>query len=80
MPKISIFIPVYNGSKYIEQTIKSILSQICIDFELLCVDDSSTENSLERLNELEQEDSRRRFLQNRIKNQFPSPGNLFYLI
>lgn len=56
--KISIFIPVYNGSKYLEQTINSILNQTFRDFNLLCVDDSSTDNSFVILNKLAKKDSR----------------------
>ena len=44
---ISIFMPVYNGSNYLEKSIKSIINQTFKNFELLCVDDSSTDNSYE---------------------------------
>ena len=43
--KVSIFIPVYNGEKYIGKTLDSILSQSYTNFEILCVDDSSVDNS-----------------------------------
>lgn len=42
---ISIIVPVYNGEKCIEQCIKSILNQNYIDFELLIVDDGSTDGT-----------------------------------
>lgn len=42
---VSIIVPVYNTEKYIERCIKSILSQSYSDWELLLVDDGSTDNS-----------------------------------
>ena len=42
---ISIFIPVYNGEKYIANTLNSVLSQTYSNIEVLVVDDSSTDNS-----------------------------------
>lgn len=44
-PIISVFMPVYNGAQFLNRSIESILSQTFIDFELVCVDDSSTDDS-----------------------------------
>lgn len=44
-PFISIFIPVYNGAQYLKETLDSILAQQFTNYEVLCVDDSSTDNS-----------------------------------
>lgn len=49
MPKISIIVPVYNAAKLVPRCIASILSQTLSDFELIVVDDGSTDNSLEIL-------------------------------
>jgi len=46
MPVISVVIPVYNKEKFIENTIYSVLNQTFSDFELIIVDDSSTDKSL----------------------------------
>lgn len=43
--EISIIVPVYNVEKYIDECISSILSQSFVDFELLLVNDGSTDNS-----------------------------------
>jgi len=48
-PKVSIVMPVLNGSKYIDHAIESILSQTVRDFELLVVDDGSTDDTPERI-------------------------------
>lgn len=45
MPEISIIVPVYNVASYLEECIASILSQTFTDWELILVDDGSTDNS-----------------------------------
>ncbi|MBD2175764.1 glycosyltransferase family 2 protein [Pseudanabaena sp. FACHB-1998] len=47
MPKVSVIVPVYNVEKYIEETIRSVLSQTFTDFELIIVDDESKDRSIE---------------------------------
>lgn len=47
MPFFTVIIPLYNKEKYIENAIKSILNQTFTDFELLIVNDSSTDKSVE---------------------------------
>ena len=44
-PKVSIIIPVYNVEKYLEQCVKSALSQTYKNLEIILVDDGSTDNS-----------------------------------
>jgi glycosyltransferase involved in cell wall biosynthesis len=42
-PRVSILIPVYNGAKYLGAAIQSVLDQSCPDFELLVLDNASTD-------------------------------------
>jgi glycosyltransferase involved in cell wall biosynthesis len=49
-PKISVCIPVYNGSDFIEEAIKSVLSQNFDDYELLIIDNKSTDNTVDIIN------------------------------
>lgn len=49
--KISVIIPVYNAEKYLDQCLQSLLQQTLQDFEILCIDDGSTDNSLVVLNQ-----------------------------
>lgn len=46
-PKISVILPVYNAQAYLRESIESILSQSSADFELIIVNDGSTDHSLE---------------------------------
>lgn len=46
MVTVSIIMPVYNASKYLDTSIKSILRQDSNDIEVICIDDGSTDNSL----------------------------------
>ena len=56
MPKISIIIPVYNTEKYIEKCLNSILNQTFNDFEVIAIDDGSTDSSLEILKKYESDE------------------------
>ena len=44
-PKITVYITNYNYGKYIKQAIESVLNQSCKDFELIIIDDGSTDDS-----------------------------------
>lgn len=63
--KISIIIPVYNVEKYLRECLDSILAQTFQDFEIICVDDGSTDKSLEILQEYKRKDDRFVILQQR---------------
>ncbi|SFD26322.1 glycosyltransferase family 2 protein [Clostridium uliginosum] len=55
---VSVIIPVYNSSKTIEKTIKSVLCQSYTCFEIIIIDDCSTDNSFEIIENLSESDSR----------------------
>ena len=58
MVKISVIVPVYNCENYIEESIRSILNQSFKDIEVICIDDGSTDDSLNILKELSMQDAR----------------------
>ncbi|MBD0389974.1 MAG: glycosyltransferase, partial [Nostoc sp. C3-bin3] len=49
MPTISVIIPVYNGEKTIRETIESVLKQTFTDFELIVINDGSTDATLAKV-------------------------------
>lgn len=46
-PEVSVIMPVYNGEAFVAEAMQSILNQTYTDFELLIIDDGSTDNSLQ---------------------------------
>ena len=67
-PKVSVIIPVYNTGVYLKQCLDSVIQQSLKDIEIICVDDGSTDNSLEIISEYIQKDNRIRVLHQ--KNRF----------
>lgn len=55
---VSIVVPVYNTSKYLDECLSSLVNQTLKDIEIICVNDASTDNSLEILNSWAQKDNR----------------------
>ncbi len=53
MVKVSIVVPVYNTSKYLNECIDSLLNQSFNDLEIICINDGSTDNSLDILKKYE---------------------------
>lgn len=53
VPVISVIMPVYNSGKYIEEAVGSILNQTYSNFELIIIDDGSTDSSWEKIQQLE---------------------------
>lgn len=58
MPKISIIVPVYQVEKYLEKCVNSILGQTFTDFELILVDDGSTDRGPEMCDQYAKQDGR----------------------
>lgn len=74
---ISVIMPVYNGAGQVEQAIASVVAQSNTGWELLCIDDCSTDDSLSRLYEAADQDPRIRVLahpENRGKSTARNTG------
>lgn len=74
--KISIVMPVYNGEKYLRESIDSILGQTCQNWELILVNDCSTDHSPEIMREYEKKDSRIRVIHNAENQKLPRSLNI----
>jgi len=57
-PKISVILPVYNPGEWLHECMRSVLDQSLRDIEVICIDDGSTDGSLDRLNEYATQDAR----------------------
>lgn len=57
-PKVSIVVPVYNTEGFIGETLDSVLNQTYSDFEIVCIDDGSTDKGLNILRAYAQKDKR----------------------
>jgi len=61
-PLVSILTPAYNSAAYVAETVESVRQQTCTDFELLIVDDGSTDDTLEIVQALAAGDARVKIL------------------
>ena len=75
MPTVSIVLPSYNGGKYIMESVDSILGQTYTDWELIIVDDCSTDNTLEIARRYEAGDKRIRVIHNEVNQKLPGALN-----
>ncbi len=65
--QVSIVIPVYNGERYIEETIQSILNQTYKNLQIIAVDDGSTDDTGLKIEELAKSDARIAFISQKNK-------------
>jgi glycosyltransferase involved in cell wall biosynthesis len=71
MPKISVIIPVFRAEDFLHRSLKSLLSQTFNDWEAICVNDASSDNSAGLLKQWAKRDSRIR-IKNLTKNVGPA--------
>lgn len=64
MTKISIIMPLFNAERYLPEALNSVLKQTYGDFELICIDDCSTDGTRIVIEELKKKDARIRLLVN----------------
>lgn len=76
MPKVSIVMPVYNGEKYLRQSLNSIVEQTFQDWELIIVNDCSIDNSLEIMEKYRSIDERIRIINNDVNQKLPKSLNV----
>lgn len=76
MSKISIVLPTYNGSRFLARSIESILNQTESDWELIIVNDCSTDNTLEIALSYAKQDNRIKVVTNEHNKKLPASLNV----
>lgn len=74
--KISIILPVYNGEKYLKEALDSIIKQSYDNFELIVVDDCSTDHTEEIVKKYAAKDNRIRIIKNERNLKLPKTLNV----
>ena len=74
-PEISIIIPVYNVEKYLERCLDIVLAQTFRDFEIICINDGSPDNSAAILEEYARKDPRVKVITQQNKGQSVARNN-----
>ena len=64
-PKISVIIPIYNGGKYLNYSLKSVQNQKMKDIEIIIIDDNSSDDSLKIIHEYMKFDKRIKLIENK---------------
>lgn len=62
VPLVTVLVTIFNGSKTIDRCLKSIFDQTCHDVKVVCVNDASTDNTLEKLLQWQERFGKNRFL------------------
>lgn len=74
--RVSIVLPVYNGADYVAESIKSVLTQTYSEWELIIVNDCSTDETLTICERFAAEDARIKFISNEINQKLPNSLNI----
>ena len=75
-PLVSIVLPTYNGEKYIKEAINAIINQTYKNWELIVVNDCSTDSTLKIVNEYTKKDTRIRVISNETNKKVPASLNI----
>jgi glycosyltransferase involved in cell wall biosynthesis len=80
LPLVSIILPTYNGSRYLRESVESCIAQTYRSFELIIVDDGSTDNTAEIINEFVRCDDRVKAVHHETNRNLPSALNSGFAI
>ena len=78
MKRVSVFVPCYNVEKYVRKMLDSVLCQTFTDFDLVLVDDGSTDGTYDILKEYEKKDDRIKLYNNEKNMGLPYTRNLMF--
>lgn len=79
-PLVSIVLPTFNGARFLEKSVRSCLEQTYADFELIIVDDASSDSTPMLIRELQSRDSRIRTLRHTTNRRLPGALNSGFAI
>lgn len=80
MPKVSVIMPAYNRADILPRTIKSVLNQTYKDFELIIINDGSTDNTGDVVREIAKNDSRIKYIYQANSGGAANPKNQAFLL
>lgn len=75
-PLVSVIMPCYNGERFIAEAIESVLGQTYQNWELIIINDGSTDNSEKIIKELLNKDNRIRYIKNNKNKGIPATRNV----
>ena len=75
-PLLTVLMPVYNAEEFLAESIGSVLKQTYYNFELLILDDTSTDNSLKIIKDYAKEDKRIKVLVNNENQKTAKSRNI----
>lgn len=78
-PVISVVMPAYNAAHYIEQAIRSVQAQTMENWELIVVDDCSTDNTIQLVQKIAVEDDRIHLLLNDVNQGAAAAGIVHWM-
>lgn len=76
MLKVTIVIPVYNGEKYLDKCLKSVVSQTLKEIEIICIDNNSSDGTMEILKKFQKQDNRIKIISKDKNTGYGSSINL----
>lgn len=76
MKRVSVVLPTYNGERYIEEAVRSVLKQTYQNLELIVVDDCSTDGTAEVVRRYAQQDGRIHLIRNAENQKLPRSLNI----
>ena len=79
MVKVSVIIPCYNQEKYIAECIDSVLAQTFTDYEMIVIDDGSTDNSVSIIEEYAKKHKNIKFIKQKNQGVIAARNNAIKL-
>ena len=69
VPKISVIMPIYNGGKYLNYSLKSVQNQNMKDIEIIIIDDNSSDDSVKIIHDYMENDERIKLIENKVNRK-----------